>query len=316
MAENLRQQLDAATAPLKEQLQQLSQSTSDEGRRHEEVDRQLQALGNRIGGLGELQNAFERAGNVRDDLKLETGELRAQVRNLEESSSRLAVNQSTQEARTRELEGLLAELTLKQQNLAAADATLAESLRQQLDAAIAPLREQLQQLSQSASDEGGRLKEVDRRLQDLGNRIGDLGGRFHHLSEDVANQREQREHLERELDPRLQQLEARNTDIDDLESQLGAALKKETDALWRALEEKDRDVETLQEQLAALSDSEQSPEIDQKLSGVAAEVSRLSEAEDFLQESFRGLGGLELNLTSRLDDLHAGILSAKLKHIT
>jgi len=277
---------------LKEKLGRLKSSVTSLSQQQEQISK----------SLGELQNAVGRVGNVRDDLKLETDELRAHTRNLEENSSRLSVNQSAQEERTRELEGLLAELTLRHENLASEEKTVAESLPR-LDEAIAPLTEQVQQLSQFAAEESGKHKEVDRRLQELGNRIGDLGGRFNHLSLDIADQRQQREPLKQEQDPQLQKLEAQNSSIDTLETQLGATLQRETDALWQKLEEKEKDVDSLREQLEALSAGEQSPEFERKLSGVEAEVNRLSEAEDFLQESFRGIGGLELNLTSRLDNL-------------
>lgn len=253
--------------------------------------------------LGELQGSVGRVGSVRDDLKLETDELRSQIRNLEENSSRFSVSQSNQEERIRELEGLLAELTLRQQNLAAEDQALAKNIQHQLDGAVAPLREQLQQLGGTATEESGRHKEVDRRLQELANRIGDLGGRFNHLGQEVTDQHQLRERLKQELDPRLQQLEARNAEIDNLETQLHDSLKRETGALWQKLEDKSRDLDNIRERLEALSGSEQSPELDRKLNVVAAEVNRLSEAEAFLEESFRGIGGLELNLTSRLDSL-------------
>lgn len=283
---------------IKEQLAKLKTSVA-------ELSELQQQIGNT---LGEMQSAVGRAGNARDDLKLETDELRTQVRNLEENSSRLSVSQSTQEARTRELEGLLAELTLRHEKLASEEKTVAESITQRMDEAITPLREQLQQLDLSVSEEGGRHKEVDRRLQELGNRIGDISGRFNHLSLDVTDQREHREQLKQELIPRLQKLEAQNADIPSLETQLGVALKKETDALWQKLEEKDKDIVHLRERLEGLAESTRNPELDQKLIGVEAKVNRLSETENFLQESFQGLGGLELNITSRLEDLQRQLL--------
>lgn len=278
---------------LKEQLGKLKSSVTE-----------LSLLQQQTGQtLNELQRAVGRAGNARDDLKRETDELRSQVRGLEESSSRHSVEQSSQEARTRALEGLLAEITLKQQNLAAEGEAGTNNIKQQLEQQIEPIRAQLQLLNELTSEENGRHKEVDRRLQELANRIGDLGGRFNYLSQDVADQRRHREHLQQELDPRLQQLEARTATIDTLETQLSANLKGETEALWEKLEEAGRELISLRERLNTLANREQLPELDQKLSGVEAEVSRLSEAGDLLQESFQGLGGLELNLTSRLDNL-------------
>lgn len=278
---------------LKEQLGKLKSSVTE-----------LSLLQQQTGAtLKELQNTVSGVGNVRDDLKLETDELRSQVRNLEESSSRLSVNQSSQEARTRELEGLLAELTLRQQNLAAQSEAGTNNIKQQLEEKIAPIRSQLQLLGEHTSEENGRHKEVERRLQELANRIGDLGGRFNHLSQDVADQHRHREYLQQELDPRLQQLEARTSGIDTLEAQLSAYLKGETGALWNKLEEAGKELIILRERLDTLDNRDQLPGLDQKLSGVEAEVSRLTEAGDLLQESFQGLGGLELNLTSRLDNL-------------
>jgi len=248
--------------------------------------------------LEELQRAVGGIGNVRDDLKLETDELRAQVRHLEESSSRLSVGQSSHEARTMELEGLLAELTLAQEKLSSERETQDKKVAQQLEEAISPLREQLQYLAGLSSEDNGRHKQVDRRLHELANRIGDLSGRFGQLQQDTAGQ-----HQKQALDSRLQQLEARISDIGALEDELGASLEKETGALWQKLEKKSNELDTLRERLETSSGSGQSPELSQKLSRVEVEVNRLSQAGDLLQESFRGLGGLELNLTSRLDGL-------------
>ena len=220
---------------LKEQLGKLKSSVTE-----------LSLLQQQTGQtLNELQRAVGRAGNARDDLKRETDELRSQVRGLEESSSRHSVEQSSQEARTRALEGLLAEITLKQQNLAAEGEAGTNNIKQQLEQQIEPIRAQLQLLNELTSEENGRHKEVDRRLQELANRIGDLGGRFNYLSQDVADQRRHREHLQQELDPRLQQLEARTATIDTLETQLSANLKGETEALWEKLEEAGRELISL-----------------------------------------------------------------------
>jgi len=390
----------------KEKLGKLKSSISD-------INLQQRQIGKT---LGELQSTVGQVGNVRDDLKLETDELRAQIRGLQENSSRLSVSQSSQESRTRELEGLLAELTLGQEGIAAESKTQAEKAPQQLNEAIAPLQAQLQQLDEFTTNDNGRHKEIDRRLQDLANKIGDLGGRLSHLDLDLADQRQQRERLTQELNPRLQQLEVRVSDIDALEENISAPIKQETDTLrhkqeetgsslsqlvgeidelrrhlqqlvegnedqtqaaqqsieskivplvgelallqnqasesasqhesllqtldgingqitgltdqihsvgehaeqqlqeahqqlgdieprLQRLEQNSSDINALQVQLNTLSSREQTPEVNQKLKRVEDEISRLIEAENFLQESFRGLGGLELNLTSRLDDL-------------
>lgn len=266
------------------------------------LSRLQQQIGNTLSGL---QQDIGSVGNVRDDLKLETDQLRSQIRNLEENSSRLAVSQSSQESRTRELEDLLAEITLKLEKLSSTEQANSEHSVQQIsDQEDSSLHQQLQhQLDDHTSKDDGRYKEVDHRLQELANRIGDLGGHFNYVRQELADQRQYRDQLKQDLDLRLQQLEARVSGIDELEKQLGASLRKESSELWQKLEEKSQDLDKLHERLEMFSVNEQGPELSQKLSGVEADINRLSEAERFLQDGFQDLGGLELNLTSRLDDI-------------
>jgi len=278
---------------LKEQLLKLKTNVSD-------LSQLQQQIGNT---LNKLQQDVGRVADVRDDLKLETDQLRSQIRNLEENSSRLSISQSAQETRTRELEDLLAELTLKLEKLSSAKQAPTDQASSD-NSDQTDTHQQLQhQLDEHTTKDEGRHKEVDRRLQELANRIGDLGGHFNFIRQELADQRQYRDQLKQDLDLRLQQLESRVSGIDELEAQLGASLKKESSDLWQKLEEKNQDLDKLRERLDILSNNEQGPDLNQKLSGVEAEINRLSEAENFLHESFQGLGGFELNLTSRLDDI-------------
>lgn len=261
------------------------------GRLNSSISDLWQAQQQLDGDLSDIQLKLDQLGGLPDDLKLETDGLQSHVRGLEESSSRLAVKLQEQETRTRALEGLLAELTLAQERLAGESKAQAENISQQLSQAIAPLTDRVQQLADLTAEDQGRHKEVDRRLQQLANRVGDLGGHLHQLNEDFTDQRQRYNQLTLETDPWLQQYREGISEQLELLSSRISSVKTHADSQEQATDQQRDDIEPRIKHL------------EHKLGGIETELSELSEAGERLQESFRSLGGLELDLTSQLDEL-------------
>jgi chromosome segregation ATPase len=364
--------------------------------------------------------------DLRDDLRRESDDLKAQVRNLEESSSRESIAQAAQLDRIQSLETELAELTHAQQRLGDAAKAEQASLQRELDDALLPMQAALQRIEQQSAGDGTRLDEIEQQLGAIQREqlaIGDLAEqlqRQHPLEERLHSLEGERESLKVELDTlkerqqqifEQQQADQANAErrIQDALVPLQAALQQDIDARIGELESRSQElhaqalelersrqeqfaeqhtrdasrkalddtIDSLQselrrideqraqerdrlggfeQQLAALRDAidtprppsgqlsaieslqqelqrrlehlEQrdpspqvgqieervqqltqswNPEFGNRLTGLEAELGRLNEAEEFLQESYRGLGGMELALTGRLDALQRGL---------
>ncbi|MCB1852017.1 MAG: hypothetical protein KDI83_14780, partial [Gammaproteobacteria bacterium] len=213
------------------------------GRLNSSISDLWQAQQQLDGDLSDIQLKLDQLGGLPDDLKLETDGLQSHVRGLEESSSRLAVKLQEQETRTRELEGLLAELTLAQERLAGESKAQAENISQQLSQAIAPLTDRVQQLADLTAEDQGRHKEVDRRLQQLANRVGDLGGHLHQLNEDFTDQRQRYNQLTLETDPWLQQYREGISEQLELLSSRISSVKTHADSQEQATDQQRDDIE-------------------------------------------------------------------------
>jgi len=216
-------------------LDQLGETTRDLSKQFNHVVKQLTALSSEEKGvsdwrtgvgtrLDELSASFkdvrkrlERLSSHSDDLQREGIDLTHHVRGLEENSSEVSVRLSSQESRLLDLEGGLAEITRQQQTAEQDEVARGQERGQQLKAAIDPLRAQLSDLQLKLAEDYGQHKEMEPRLQELINRIGDMEEQFSHVSDEIAVQRQVGSQLSSNLDARLQALDSKSRQLEQLE---------------------------------------------------------------------------------------------------
>ncbi|MCB1758715.1 MAG: SPOR domain-containing protein [Gammaproteobacteria bacterium] len=349
----------------------------------------LNQLGSDVEGLRQqqrqltqtLQNSGQLAtqiADLRDDLRRESDDLKTQVRNLEESSSRESVAQEAQQDRIQSLETALAELTNAQQRLGEAAKAEQTSLQRELDDAVLPMQAALRQIEEQSAGDTVRLEEIEQQIgslqqqqqtiDDLADRLergqeqqqlekarqnqqGDLDSRIGELERRSQELQANWQEIERKRQQQLAEQQARfasrdqlDDNVNSLHAELGridqqraqergrldgfehqlAALRDTLEARQNPTEQLSR-IESLQrefqqrlgslEQHATSSPMEHaeekvqqlteswSPDLGDRLTSLESELGRLNEAEEFLQKSFRDLGGVELALNGRLDAL-------------
>ncbi len=158
--------------------------------------------------LAEVRKYLNRLSSEIDNMRRETADITAHIRNLEENESELEVHDSEYEAQVYDLQGNLAELELKlERKLSQAEKPSNQSPRQ-LPEINALLPQKIEQLEDQQTQYKSLYKELERRLLELSNRIGETNAKTQHAETRADNQQERVARLQQALEERIGELES------------------------------------------------------------------------------------------------------------
>ncbi len=259
-----------------------------------------------------MRKVVKRISDGRDDLNRDSRELGKHIRNLEESSSKFAVQQKSHDSRIRELEETFSEASRQQEQQRRQAQQQAESERQAVQARIDALQSSLTQLQGEFAGSRGKQKESRQKLEVLANRLGDLGGELSRLQEDTEQRLQGTDTRLQRVGEHLPGLESRLERLEAAQTQESEAIS----ALELNLEKSRQSGQALNQSLRALS--EHVTRLEQQLDRMQATDARTEERAADLETRLRQLVDDLTNERSRITGVeqkleHAGTELAQLR---